>query len=402
MICYTFDSMKLLHVCLFALLVLPSAHADGDTEFTLRRFEGRIGEDLPVSLFLTRLSGDSEENEKEYSGYYYYHRRGLPISLEMGEAKDGGKLVLREPAPDDPGKPDAPQTYTGIWILDTGEGSSLHGVWKSGDGKRTLPVSLKEAYPDGSFRFQLHHLGRDHHLRVNGNTGGEERSLKFPQIDADTPAARRINAAIRRAVSEVINGEDEDVNPAPKPPKAPNIEQIRKRFFDQAVGNDSLGDDDFPRIYSYHYQWSVVTNDDGVVSLEFMWDDYTGGAHGNFGFGYFVFDAATGEQVQLEDIALAGFRKRWAELGGRALRKAQGLKADAPLSEAGLFEDTLELNDAWCALPEGIQFSYDPYEIGPYALGQIAFTLPWKDILPDLKPGTSIHAFAKKRAALAP
>jgi len=55
------------------------------------------------------------------------------------------------------------------------------------------------------------------------------------------------------------------------------------------------------------------------------------------------------------------------------------------LTEAGLFGETLELNHNWFITPEGLGFSYSPYEIACYARGFVKFVIPWKDVRPWLK-----------------
>ena len=56
------------------------------------------------------------------------------------------------------------------------------------------------------------------------------------------------------------------------------------------------------------------------------------------------------------------------------------VQPDAPLHDAGLSIDALELTDNWFVNAGGIGFSYSPYEIASYARGYVVFTLPWKDI----------------------
>ena len=382
--------MKFLHLFVF-LLLAATIRAGQATTFTMRRFEGTIGSDLQVTLHLTRLAGGSEN---EYSGQYCYQRRGEPIYLEIKTSGTGETLTMKELAPPVPGKPDAPQQYTGTWTVESGANSTLSGTWQSADGKRTLPVALKESYPPGSFRFKLHQLSRQARQGINGEENGEEKSAIFPQLEADTPVARRINTAIRAAVhasiAPVRNGKNRET---------PDLAGLTKAFFSGTPDHELPGPESFSHVYTYDFNWDVGMNDDGILVIEHHWSDFTGGMHGNYGFSYLTFDALTGQPLELSAITLPGYKKRWPAAGAAALRREQALPATAPLQEAGLFEDKLELNETWCVLPHGIQFSYDPYEIGCYARRQITFTLPWKDILADLKPGTPVHALARKRTA---
>ncbi len=124
---------------------------------------------------------------------------------------------------------------------------------------------------------------------------------------------------------------------------------------------------------------------------------------------------ALAESVSMQSLTLTlqrlhggppvrGFLRRLMiqELGAAALREQAGVGPKAPLTDAGLFEDKLELNENWYLMPGGIGYSYDPYEIGPYAAGQISFNLEWKDIAADLKPGSALSEFASRFTKKAP
>ena len=360
--------------------------AEEDTEFTIRRYDGIIGDDLKVSLELTRRGEGAED---EWSGSYYYLRHGEPISLTI---KGGAKDTLRmeeKSDPDEKGK----EKVTAIWEVSLSGNGNMAGTWTATTGKRTLPVVLTEAYPDGSLPFKIHRFARDFHQEVNGRKTGGESTLEFPQATGKSPVVERINATIRSAVG----GDNNALEQGSKPAKPPTLLQLKKNFLSSKPFSLPPEDVDFDHVESYDDRWDIMMNSDGILALGSYHYEYTGGIHGNYGSGSLVIDVSTGRPIRLSDFAQPGYQEKWAALGAACLRTDHKLAPKAPLTEAGLFADKLELNDNWCVRPHGIEFSYDPYEIGPYASGFISFVLRWKDILPDLKPGTRIHALATRR-----
>jgi hypothetical protein len=200
----------------------------------------------------------------------------------------------------------------------------------------------------------------------------------------------RANAAIRALAAGSIVFGGEAAEPAP-----PSVAELERRVLARPADAVTF-DPDFNYVDTSDDRLTPVMNSDGFLTIEAHHYEYGGGAHGNYGFAYTVIDLTTGDVVRLADIANEGYAEKWAALGAAELRRQAGAKPDASLEEAGLFENKLELNETWYLLPGGIGFSYDPYEIGSYARGQVGFLLEWKDILQDLKPGTRVHALASR------
>jgi hypothetical protein len=95
---------------------------------------------------------------------------------------------------------------------------------------------------------------------------------------------------------------------------------------------------------------------------------------------YFVFDAASAKQITLADIMpKTGIAALTAEAEA-SLRKDAGLAPNAPLTEAGFFEDRVALPDNFYLTPEGIHFHWDPYEAAPYVMGFIETTVAYTEL----------------------
>ena len=59
------------------------------------------------------------------------------------------------------------------------------------------------------------------------------------------------------------------------------------------------------------------------------------------------------------------------------------------LMEAGLFEDeiVITLDQDFYIIPGALVLQFDPYEIGPYALGEVTAEIPFEKIIDILKQG---------------
>jgi len=110
---------------------------------------------------------------------------------------------------------------------------------------------------------------------------------------------------------------------------------------------------------------------------------YRGGAHGIQTVSPIVFDAKTGAIVAEEDLFVADYKGPVAALLQEAVAKSMETE-DAEL--LGLVEmELVQPNNNFSVSANGIEWIFQPYEVGPYALGIVSATLDWKQLKPYLK-----------------
>lgn len=110
---------------------------------------------------------------------------------------------------------------------------------------------------------------------------------------------------------------------------------------------------------------------------------YKGGAHGIQTACPIVFSAKSGAPVSEEDLFVPGYKEPLAKLLGEALSKDMHEDDDELI---GLVEmDQVAPNGNFSVGTDGIQWIFQPYEVGPYALGILSATLSWKQLKPYLK-----------------
>jgi hypothetical protein len=122
----------------------------------------------------------------------------------------------------------------------------------------------------------------------------------------------------------------------------------------------------------------VARNDTRILALELFDSRYTGGAHPLTIHRYFHLDRGSGQAISsLEAVLRPEGTDVLLALAEAQFRDDRGLDADAPLSDAGVWDARLPLPDTFLLGGDGLLLLYNVYEIAPYAVGPIEILLPW-------------------------
>lgn len=121
---------------------------------------------------------------------------------------------------------------------------------------------------------------------------------------------------------------------------------------------------------------------DRLVSFRFFEYSFLGGAHPNKNNFYTNYDLLTGGKLTPKEIFIEGYESKLTSIAEKKFREARNLKPDESLAEAGFkfINDKFTLNANFGFTKEGIIFFYNPYEVGPYALGSTEVIIPYKDL----------------------
>jgi hypothetical protein len=124
---------------------------------------------------------------------------------------------------------------------------------------------------------------------------------------------------------------------------------------------------------------------------------YTGGAHGFYKTDYVVLDTVLGKRLRLGDVLTREGVSSLGRLLENAFRREHALGGDQELTDAGLLDDAIPPTSNFFVTNEGIGFSYAPYEIAPYAMGEIQIVVPYGDLKKYLTKNfrRSISGFAE-------
>lgn len=118
-----------------------------------------------------------------------------------------------------------------------------------------------------------------------------------------------------------------------------------------------------------------------IVSVYFHRSSYTGGAHPNRYSSSYLFDLAAGQFI--DPIQLAEDPEAF-RAGAAGLLLEQ---AETHGERESFWEDYAAVIDRWNESTvrfneNGMQVTYSPYEIGPYSIGEVEFSLSWEELAP--------------------
>jgi hypothetical protein len=360
-----------------------------DDAMLYRAFSGTLGGRIPVRVFLCRTEG-------EWEGSYFYEDRRLPLNLfpgrGSGEIPDGAdkseeRVVLSE------SPMIGPEGVTGRWegTFDD-EARTFTGTWHSPDGKKSLPIDLRESGEDESLPASFYRFSSAWTQARGSNETRKENSVVVVQFDSEKPAVQRINATIRAAATHFFVADG--FLDAGSDPQAPEIaipnEGNPFAALELAIRAEPIAPEDLEIGLSgsdtAELTLQPVHNEGGYVTVRFHLRNYQGGAHGNYFDHHLTFETATGRLLDLRrDILKPGFEEPLARAAEAQWRRNAGLAPGAPLSEGALDTDRIELSESWFLTPGGIGFSHEPYELASFAEGFVMYVLPWEVLTPWLR-----------------
>ena len=121
---------------------------------------------------------------------------------------------------------------------------------------------------------------------------------------------------------------------------------------------------------------------------------YAGAVHGNYGTGFYNIDRRTKTLLRESDYFVEDYAAQLTKILQRRLLIGYKVKTLEELEEKeGISAVDLTPNDNCSIGPKGLTYIYNPYEIGPYALGQVTIFVPYEDLQPILRPGSILSHY---------
>jgi hypothetical protein len=358
--------------------------SSADTDPAYWHLTGQVGTLAVVMDLAFRPAGGDEFSTDMYHGSYYYSSKENPIDI-YGSVDSTGQLVLYEVTLTDETSP----TFTGTFDRQQG---AFKGEWSSGDGKKKMPVELRENYDD-ALRFTTHKLEASQALfDGNENSPYATTSKIWLRPAAGTDAATA--TFLEKALHQGLVG---DSLAALYPMQEKAFEVVSKAYFESYrtdmddVSAEEIGPDDAIMFtYEQNASAEVLYNQNQLLTIGY-WDYwFSGGAHGNYGTWLASYDLTDRKEITLQDVFLPGYETKITSSLEKAVRSRFGLKAKEALSSV-LFEDAIAATENFGLTGKGVIFNYPPYEIAAYAAGEIRLFVPYSEIKNLLQP-----AFAAK------
>lgn len=204
-------------------------------------------------------------------------------------------------------------------------------------------------------------------------------AYQYYKITDESPVyEENINMFISLGVVPQIGEENE----------VPSLKNLNAAYFKKQLKDfkndfDEINDDTF----GTWYMWDSTDIDEGYkdfVQVRRFNAYFTGGAHGSAYNSNTIFSRETGEPMKLKDVVKS--TNKLTFLGEKYLRKTMEIAPDADLESEGFwFENGFQLNENFEFTDKYMTFTYNQYEIGPYAMGIISVEIPIEKVKPLLK-----------------
>ncbi|RBL93629.1 DUF3298 and DUF4163 domain-containing protein [Chitinophaga flava] len=337
-------------------IVVPLA----STPYYYTQLKGAIG-DRHITMQLMKTAPNL------YRGYYCYDSTGVPISIWGSQDADQVKIYEdnsnREEERFFGGTLNDDGVFKGVWH---GDSTSYHFELHTDLRKAQ---QLQVFYSADSIRLLPSFAGSP--LGVASN------SIIWPDSSTDST----LSAFLRREITGDVRISDP--------------QQFVRRAIDSFVTSYRIAakDADTSDIadgQSASWNWTtesdmkVVWNTWPLLVIEKYAYDFTGGAHGNWGATYQTLDLSKHKVLTPDDFFKPGYKDVLSPLLDKAFRKKFHIDEDESLDQS-LLVKTIVPNNNFIVTGKGVAFSYVPYEIGPYALGQVTLFIPFTELKSVMK-----------------
>jgi hypothetical protein len=313
----------------------------------LQSFRGFIGDGLAVRAQLRR-EGES------VSGTYFYESVKTEIALR-GRVDNQGEFTLEE------FDPSGARTgvFRGRWGSDDTGAAELQGNWSRPDGSRSMPFTLTEVPVEFASDLRL----GSKEIREKKARPRYEIAVEYPQLEggaAAGEAAAGFNRAAREWATKAVGEFKADVQEA-----------------GEAAGTEQASD--------LHVSYGVGVATDDLVAVQFEVSNYfSGAAHPNHHTAVINYDLRRARRLQLADLfkpsalylrALSEYCVRDLKRQSRGDGTAEPMLTDEAIEEGAA--PNADNYSSWLVTRRGLQITFDPYQVGPYAAGPQRVLVPY-------------------------
>lgn len=352
------ENMKKIAFLLFFTFVVSSSYSGDPSWYKL--LTGTI-DSYPVTMSLVKF-GD------EVRGFYYYDKYKQPMDV-YGNVKGDSITLYSYSGYDDS------ESFKGVL-----KGSSYSGTWDKPSQNKVFKFSLNDDKKQSS-NFEFVYVE------------GKERFFKdlespFCNYTEGTiwPTDNYANAQfIRNYILKSKNMKTgaTEIGGQMLANKKKYIKDFKE--YNKDLNRDDMGDGWSYSLESQNISIPVFFNDKLFVLSNFDYS-YTGGAHGNYGTGFTNLDLKRKKVLTLDDVVTKKGIEKLPALLEKYFKIQRGVPQEKTLQDAGLFLDTIPVNENFMISPGSIMFNYVPYEIASYADGEIKITIPFSEISDFIKP----------------
>ena len=343
-------------------IVQSNAQESGGT-----RFKGSISQ-ARFEMVLWREGG-------ALRGNYFYDKSGSANRLTLrGKIEADGSFTMQEL--DSAGR----QTgeFKGKWTDDPNEaGASLDGEWRkpggSGEGQSFTAYEQMASFTDGTKIV-------DRQLKESVKPKRLDLTAEYPELTGGANVAG-FNQLVRSGVTSAFA-------------------DFKKQMADLTAEDIKSLPSDMNNFIDVSY--NVEYADDNLISVKLLEDTFEGGVHPNYNYFTVTYDLKQGRELKLSDLFKPG-AKYLEAISDYATRDLQSRKDPDGNENMGLAQDifangakpTGENYARWNITKKGLMFTFDPYQVGPYAYGAQTVIIPYAKLREIAKPDGALTRMMK-------
>ncbi|MCV6629541.1 MAG: DUF3298 and DUF4163 domain-containing protein [Flavobacteriaceae bacterium] len=213
------------------------------------------------------------------------------------------------------------------------------------------------------------------HLESNGCSSCPTASVNYQYIRSNEKSLQKIHADIDKRIIRFLVREGTN---------APTVAQAMATYTKAADYKQKFPEEDISN-WNITIDGEIRYQDADLLSFEFEFYSYSGGAHGYGETVLLTYNTHTGDLLDLNEILLNN--AHFMQLAEEKFRKQEDIPLDGNINDTGfmfpdevfVLADNIGLND------KGLIMIYNQYEISAYAEGKKELEIPWDTIKAFLK-----------------
>lgn len=198
-------------------------------------------------------------------------------------------------------------------------------------------------------------------------------SVEYVSAGMKVEARQKINGAIVAQAFDLEGGEG-------------SLEEVAIRYRENLIDeylNENAVLENGVRSWEDRLTGAFQKKYKNYMNYQVSYYTFRGGAHGIQTLSQLVFDAKTGDVVKESDLFAPGYEAPVTQLMRMAVKNSME-EEDPELMELVELEQVVP-NGNFSLHENGVEWLFQPYEVGPYALGIVSASVSWEDITPFLK-----------------
>jgi hypothetical protein len=271
------------------------------------------------------------------------------------------------------------------------KGTFSHGIFEgnaSVGSKKKIPFTFTEIVKIGSVKFKVYTLESE--LSFISMESSPKCNIKYSLLYPDYYENAAVSDSLKKMIGTMFfnNAYDSELYTNNStlafadPAKLLRAKADSTFRYYREVNSDTTDTNYYSYILDWDFDYSsqIVYNADGLLSMGFSVYFFTGGAHGGYGSIFRNIDLRSGKTILLKDLFLDNSDNALSAVIASNIKKNWEYGNDTKLTDIGYFEETVSPVENFYLTEKGIGFHYNPYEIGPYAIGATDVFIPYMEI----------------------